>query len=288
VFSFIYGYSNLRYEFLNWRLIVWGSIASAFSVLFATKTDWIDVSFDRREGYVTTVYNSTFWTLFALSILLVDIIEVIIPLINAYVNSKINRLPLLIMIFGIILALFSNILEPILRDLDTPQAIRFLIADVGFLIFFSILLKYPFTGLYDQSQIEQVIVSDKNGIPKSLLSRNTDRAVLASGAIIGINSILEEIAATNIEDKLSSSSEITRKIELGAHQFFIILRGDVIIIFQFSNPSGVCFSKFKSLGRIFSPHITGSSQEKRELETFETRVREYFSSFSIRQEEGKL
>lgn len=280
VYAFIFGYSNLRYENPNWRLVVYSALASAFLVLFTVKRDWVDVNYDEKEGWVTIIHYSTFWSLFSISILIVNFLELIIPLVNTYAKAEQNQPVLLTMLMAILLAIFSNALEPILQEISLPQAIRFLVADIGFLIFFMILLRYPFTGLYDNSTLKQVIVANESGIPQLILSDDKNKAILTSGAIIGINSILEEITAIGLSSN-KGSTEFTRKIELEIDQFYIIIRRPIIIVFQFQNPTGVCFSKFKSLSHIFSETAqTIDNIDNRTLEIFEERTKEYFENFN--------
>ncbi|MCE7735940.1 MAG: hypothetical protein GPJ54_13750 [Candidatus Heimdallarchaeota archaeon] len=280
VYSFIFGYSNLRYENLNWRLVVYSALASAFIVLFTVKRDWVDVTYNQDEGWITTIHYATFWSLFSISILIVNFLELIIPLVNTYAKAEQNQSVLLTMLMAILLAIFSNALEPILKEIALPQAIRFLVADIGFLIFFMILLRYPFTGLYDNSTLKQVIIADESGVPQLMLSDDKNKAILTSGAIIGINSILEEITEIGLSSS-TSKIESTRKIELGVDQFYIVIRRPIIIVFQFQNPTGVCFSKFKSLSRIFSEGTNGNDKiDKKLLDVFETRLKEYFQNFN--------
>jgi hypothetical protein len=278
VYAFIFGYSNLRYENLNWRLVVYSALASATLILFTVKTDWVDVSYKEQEGWVTTVYYPTFWALFSISILIVNFLELIIPLVNTYAKAEENQVVLLTMLSAILLAIFSNALEPILDEVGLPQAIRFLVADVGFLIFFMILLRYPFTGLYDNSILKQVIVANESGVPQLVLADDRDKAILTSGAIIGINSVLEEITAIGLTST-RPRTEFTRKIELGLDQFYIIIRRPNIIVFQFQNPTGVCFSKFKSLSRIISEN-EDQEIDPNTLGIFENRLKEYFAGFN--------
>ncbi|MCH8908457.1 MAG: hypothetical protein IH840_15325, partial [Candidatus Heimdallarchaeota archaeon] len=221
VYAFIFGYSNLRYEHVNWRLTVYSGIAATTATIFTLREDWITVAYSDQEGWITTVENKTFWSIFSLSILLVNFMELIIPLIKTYAKAGVNQNPLLLMLFAILLAIFSNALEPILTELSLPQALRFLVADIGFLIFFVILLRYPFTGLYDNSVLNQVIVANESGIPQLILSSDRNKAILTSGAIIGINSILEEIISLTPSRPIKSDESI-RKIELGLDQFYII------------------------------------------------------------------
>lgn len=280
VYAFVFGYSNLRYENLNWRLIFYAGMSAVFATLFVVKRDWVDVEHTSSEGWVTKVHNPVFWSLFSLSILLINFLELLIPLVNTYAKVDMNRRPLLLLLTAILLALFSNALEPLLTELDLPQAIRFLVADIGFLIFFVILLRYPFTGLYDTSRLIQVIVANEAGVPQLIMSTDQSKSILASGALIGINSVLEEIV-TSDPVILKHSEEITRKIELGIDQFYIIIQRPTIIVFQFQNPTGVCFAKFKSLGKIFS-EFKGNNEQTLDilLQLFSKRLHEYFESFA--------
>lgn len=279
VYGLIFGYSVIRFEHINYRLIIYAIMGTITMMVFIFKDDWVDVSYTTTDGWVTDVKYDLFWSAFSLSILIVDMVEIVIPLVNTYVRVNVNKRPLLVMLVGIMLAIFSNSLEPVLSATNVPQALRFLIADIGFFLFFWVLLRYPFTGMYDNTRITQVIVANANGIPYLSLSPDHGKSVLASGAIIGINSILEEITAQELPE--TSDSQVTRKIELGIDQFYIIIRGEYIIIYQFREPAGVCYSKFQSLSKTFGFEKVDESILNQQLEEFQQKIFLYFENTDL-------
>jgi len=275
VYCFIFGYSMLRYENINWRLLVYTSFASVFCLVFVYQENWVNTTYSVSEGWVTNVINETFWSIFAISIFIANFIEIIIPLVNTYARTTKNRNALLIMLSGILLSIFSNALEPILRKANLPQALRFLTADFGFLLFFIILLRFPFTGLYDNTVLTRVIVAGTDGVPILMLSDDTNKAILASSVLISINSILEEMTSS-VDLTKDNIEESTRKIQLDLHQFYIIIRRSKVLIFQFFNPSGLTFAKFKSLGGIFESRTAKLDSQ---LTEFQDKLSKYFSDF---------
>ncbi|MFV2014044.1 MAG: hypothetical protein ACC656_01325, partial [Candidatus Heimdallarchaeota archaeon] len=116
VYAFIFGYANLIDENLNWRLVTYAALASAFLVLFTVKTEWVNVAYKENDGWVTVVHYPTFWSLFAISVLIINFLELIIPLVRSYAKAEEKQPILLTMLLAIILATFSNALEPVLTE----------------------------------------------------------------------------------------------------------------------------------------------------------------------------
>jgi hypothetical protein len=239
------------------------------------------VSYNSEDGFVTTVDNSVLWLSLSVFIGLIVILEIIAPLINVLSHASENRIPIILMIVSVLIAVLSNSLLPLLDLLNLPQSLRFALADLGFLVYFVILFRYPFLGLYDPSIIRRVMISDKSGVPILILKdifseQNKNRSgTLDSGAFISINTILDEIVSGEILDQ---PEEAIQEFQSGNTFFYFVFRGDLAFIYEYLNPTGVCYSKFKSLSRIFGEE----SQEVdiRDIEEFIDSSKEYFPKFS--------
>jgi hypothetical protein len=114
--------------------------------------------------------------------------------------------------------MLSNLLLPVLDAFGWPQVIRYLVANSGLLGIFLVLYRRPFIGFYDQVEIHQIIIATIHGVPVYSTGDVVD-ASLASGAIYGISSILDEIG-TKAGIEASENIELKRKIELATNRFF--------------------------------------------------------------------
>jgi hypothetical protein len=268
------------YEEFHSRVFVYTFIVGFVSASIIHRKDWVNVGYTSSDGFVTTVNNDFFWMVLSVFIAILVIVEMVYPLLNAYLAAVENRSAIIIIIFSVLMAILSNTLLPLLEILSLPQAIRFAIADLGFLVYFSILFRYPFLGLYDPSRVNRVMISDKSGVPililKENLPINEERSgTLDSGAFISINTILDEIVSGEI---LEQPEEAIQEFQSGKTHFYFIFRGDLAFIFEYTNPTGVSHSKFKSLARIFG--IDSTSVDLNKIEEFHNNIKQYFPEFS--------
>lgn len=284
VLSFVLGYHQLMYEKFHTRVFVYTFIVGFVSASVIHRKDWISVSYTLSDGFVTTVNNDLFWLVLSVFIAFLVIIEMVYPLLNAYFAAVENRGAIIIIVISVLLAILSNSLLPLLEIFSLPQAIRFAIADLGFLMYFSMLFRYPFLGLYDPSRVNRVMISDKSGVPILVLKENLPSyqersGTLDSGAFISINTILDEIVSGEI---LEHPEEAIQEFQSGKTHFYFIFRGDLAFIFEYANPTGVSHSKFKSLARIFG--IDSTSVDLHKIEEFHNNIKQYFPEFSAQTE----
>ncbi|MHA2501796.1 MAG: hypothetical protein ACXAE3_02820 [Candidatus Kariarchaeaceae archaeon] len=246
----VIGFHRLRYDETRTQMFLYIFIMGFYSAMFINKPDWITYTYTQQDGFSTMVINSFFWLTFSLMVGIIVFLEVLAPFIEAYTQGEHDRKLILAMIVAGFLASFSNVLLPAIDLLGWPHAVRFLIADIGFLIFFLILWKYPFMGMYDQTELRQMTVSTSTGEPLMVLSdfdpADVPNSVLTSGVFSSINSVLEEITLQYAD----YSKEVIREFQLGENNFYIVANHGLTTIFWYTEPTGVCRSKFRSLGRI--------------------------------------
>ncbi len=249
--STIHGFSSLRNEGLTYSLIIYYVTIGIFLTAQLVRKDWYDLKYDPDLETWGSDPKSPFLWYGYISVLFIMLIrELFYPLFQAYSNaSKQNRRMILILLISAILAMASNLLLPILDAFGLPQVIKNLVANIGLLTIFIVLYRHPFLGFHDPVDIHQIIIANTDGIPIYSTSDVVD-ASLASGALFGISTILDEIG-TKAGIEAHEASETTRKIELATNRFFIITLFKTVIIYHYGRHTGVCISKFTSLARLF-------------------------------------
>jgi hypothetical protein len=278
IISSIAGFTLLKNEYIEWRLIAYTAIFSALMTGFFIKPEWMDIEYTRTEGWVIDPNNLFFWLLFANTIAIIAFIELQLPLILAFFKGpRSNRPSILYLLIGISLALLSNILIPVLQKFDLPIGLSYLIADFGFLLFFYVLDQNPFVGIHDPSTINEVIVTDENEEPIYTLTTDEGKSVLASGAILGINTVLERINLLSENIPKYWTNEF-RRIELGFTSYFIALQQGFVLIVNYSGGAGVCIQKFKTLSKIFLNKKLSTSEK---LNKFDLDFQLFFPSIII-------
>ncbi|MDH5404105.1 MAG: hypothetical protein OEY49_16525 [Candidatus Heimdallarchaeota archaeon] len=250
-FNMVAGYSMIRNEVLTFPLLIYATISGGLFIAFVEKPSWAGIIYDKREGWVIHIENQYLWSFFTIFVLVMVFVEIIIPMSISlkHAVSK-DRPKYLLFIVLVLLAVFSNGLLPILKQLGWPQTLRFLLVNLSFFFFFFLLSRNIFIGIHDKAVIYQIILANHDGVPYHIHSEDRTQSLLASGAIIGINSVLEEISKFTQSTEVFNK-EVNRRIELGTEHFFISIQKSVIIIFHYSHPTGVVYSKFRSLARIF-------------------------------------
>jgi hypothetical protein len=275
IMTAIFGYSTIRHNYIDWKLFVYNTILTVYYISFIYKPEWINVTYSDEDGWVTNPVDTNFWLSFMVIVGTIVLYELIIPLIQAYLNThKQNRWYALGLIFGVVFALFSMAL--MFMDLY----LRVIVADIGFFIFFFILAKKPFVGFSDSTEIHQVILARDSGVPAYIHTGNRSHAILTAGAMISINAVLEEIRSFRLGDGtiIKRQDMLFRKIELGMDYFYITMKSELIIIFHYSNASGVSIPKFISLSRMLSYEDTNIQDL---VVTLQQGLLSYFSTINI-------
>jgi hypothetical protein len=251
IISSITGFSLLRNEELDWRLIIYAAIFSALLTAFFSNPEWMEIEYTENEGWIINPTNGLFWFIFAIVIAVIAFNEMQLPLIQALIkNPEVSKKPIITLLSGITIALVSNVLIPIFLEFNIPLALSYLIASVGFILFFYVLDQNPFVGIYDSSKLHEIIVTNEYEEAIFTLTTDEGKAILASGAILGINTVLERINLLT-ENIPPFWEDDFRRIELGFARYFIALQRGYVIIINYSNATGVCIQKFKALSRIF-------------------------------------
>ena len=270
VIATVMGYSLLKSEHIPWRLIFYSGLVSMLLTSFYIKPDWVGVEFDPHQGWVTVAYNQVIWNIFVVSIIILATTEILYPLFISYMTVLPElKKPVIYMIIGIILAVFSNSLLFIIDYFNFIHSTRYLIADLGFLLFFYTLRKYPFLGIYDTSEVHQVIIANTNAEVKYSISKDKRLTILTTGAIIGINTMLEDISPVPQNQQLPLN--IFKRFDLENDVYYIAQQNHLILIFHLSNPTGICIQKIQTLSKIF---ISGDNNG--ELLEFKKKLIEYF------------
>ncbi len=270
VIATVMGYSLLKSEHIPWRLIFYSGLVSMLLTTFYIRSDWVGVIYDPKQGWVTFANNQLIWNIFVVSIIILATTEILYPLFISYLTALPGlKKPVIYMIVGIILAVFSNSLLFIIEYFNLIHSTRYLIADLGFLLFFFTLRKYPFVGIYDNSEVHQVIISNTSAEVKYSISRDKRLTVLTTGAIIGINTMLEGISPVPQSQQLPLN--IFKRLDLENDVYYIAQQNHLIIIFHLSNPTGICIQKIQTLSKIFT---NGDSDG--ELVEFKQKLAEYF------------
>ncbi|MHA2251283.1 MAG: hypothetical protein ACXAD7_13050 [Candidatus Kariarchaeaceae archaeon] len=243
----IQGFSSLRNEGLTYSLILYYVIIAIFLTTFLLREDLFYYKyFEDDKIWNSDPKNGVLWNAYIGILFIILTKELFYPLFQAYSKSTgSNKRMILVLIFSMVMAMLSNIL----LVLDVPQVVRYLIANLGLLGVFWVLFKHPFLGFDDPVEIHQIIIANADGVPIFATSDVVD-ASLASGALFGISTILDEIG-TKAGIEKASEIETTRKIELVTASFFIISMRNSIITYHYSQHTGVCVSKFTSLARLF-------------------------------------
>lgn len=270
VIATVMGYSLLKSEHIPWRLIFYSGLVSMLLTSFYIRSDWVGVVYDHSQGWITVAHNRFIWNLFVVSILILVSTEILYPLFISYKTAipKLKR-PVIYMIVGIILAVFSNSLLFIIDYFNLIHSTRYLVADLGFLLFFYTLRKYPFLGIYDSSDVHQVIITNTNAEVKYSISKDKRLTILTTGAIIGINTMLEGISPVPQSQQLPLN--IFKRFDLENDVYYIAQQNHMILIFHLSNPTGICIQKIQTLSKIF---ISGENSD--EMSEFKKKLAEYF------------
>jgi hypothetical protein len=255
----IHGFSSLRHEGLEWPLILYDVTVGVFLTAFLLRRDIFDLKYyEDTDSWNSDPVGNTgnlVWNMYIILLFIFLSKELFYPLIQAYSKSSgRNKQMIFVLILCSVLAMLSNLLLPVLDAFGWPQVIRYLVANSGILGIFLVLYRRPFIGFYDQVEIHQIIIATMHGVPVYSTGDVVD-ASLASGAIYGISSILDEIGTKAGIESAAENVELKRKIELATNRFFIISQTKSIIIFHYSQHSGVCISKFTSLARLFREGI---------------------------------
>jgi hypothetical protein len=270
VIATVMGYSLLKSEHIPWRLIFYSGLVSMLLTSFYIRPDWVGVEYDPEQGWVTFANNQVIWNIFVVSIIILATTEILYPLFISYLTalSDLKR-PVLYMIIGIVLAVFSNSLLFIIDYFNLIHSTRYLVADIGFLLFFFTLRKYPFLGIYDTTEVHQVIIANTNSEVKYSISVDKRLTILTTGAIIGINTMLEEISPVPQSKQLPLN--IFKRLDLENDVYYTAQQNHLIIIFHMSNPTGICIQKIQTLSKIF---INGDTNG--EIIEFDKKLAEYF------------
>ena len=270
VISTVMGYSLLKSEHIPWRLIFYSGLVSMLLTSFYIRPDWVGVVYDTEQGWVTAAYNPVIWNIFVVSIIILATTEILYPLFISYLTAlpELKR-PVIYMIVGIILAVFSNSLLFIIDYFNLIHSTRYLVADLGFLLFFYTLRKYPFVGIYDTSEIHHVIIANTNAEVKFSISQDKRLTILTTGAIIGINAMLAEISPVPQSQQLPLN--IFKRLDLENDVYYIAQQMHLIIIFHLSNPTGICIQKIQTLSKIFT-----NGDNNGEIIEFQQKLAEYF------------
>lgn len=249
--STLFGFSVLRRNGVTWEVVIYGMVISGFFSFYLARQEVMALVYSSEEGWFSVNGDPYFWNSFTIFLTFANLKELVFPLGHSYFKAEPETRPrILILLVGILLATFSAGLLQVLTLLGLPNVLRFLVTGISFFIYFYYLNKYPFLGFHDGSQIHEVLVADSSGLPIYAPLTLESHSFLASGAIIGVNGVLEEISR-NAGVNVDGMKEKFKMVELGNNAIFVASVRDYQIVFNFSNPSGITLPKLKSLSRVF-------------------------------------
>ncbi|MCY3413322.1 MAG: hypothetical protein INQ03_16910 [Candidatus Heimdallarchaeota archaeon] len=279
IYGTVWVFSSLRNENIVINMVLYIAILTAFLTAVIIRDDFMNIVYDTTWGaWASATVSDTgslVWNLYTLAILVMLVLELYLPLGRYYFiatgPSKKYTLYLILLAF---VGPLANSLLPVLNSLELPPALRYIVANIGFLGVFWVFYKQPFVGIQDSVKITQILISNYAGVPV-FTTASLESATLASGAIYGINAILGEITGQSETDAFKDEEEATRKIELSTQRFFMAKIKEYFIIYQYESHSGVCISKFTSLARTF---LEGDDEDE-QINRFKGLFVEYYPHY---------